>query len=209
MIDALFAAMLAIGSAAASLPPTSAQLEGLTLAVDSANGYRPILRMRGVLADGELEEATRSGLPLRLAVRVELWRDGFFDDLTATESWNSVILFEPLDRQYIVRPRSGRALRFASYAGARQALEAALLLEMAPTRTGRYYYTATLRIETLSVSDLAELERWLQGELGPAVSGDRSIPGAVVEGAKRLMIRVLGLPTKHLDARSVRFRVSG
>jgi hypothetical protein len=79
---------------------------------------------------------------------------------------------------------------------------------MKPTRAGRYYYTAALRIETLSVSDLAELERWLQGELGPAVSGDRSIPGAVVEGAKRLMIRVLGLPTKHLDSRSVRFRVS-
>lgn len=208
MIEALLAALLAIGSAAASLPPVFAPQEGLSIAVDSANGFRPVIRVRGVLADRDLEEAARSGLPLRLAYRVELWRDGFIDDLAATESWSSVILLEPLDRQYIVRPRSGRALRFASYAGARQALEAALPLDMKPTRSGRYYYTATVRIETLSVSDLAELERWLQGELGPAVSGETSIPRAVVEGAKRLMIRVLGLPTKHLDARSVRFRIS-
>lgn len=208
MIEALLAALLAIGSAVAPPPPVPALQDGFSIAVDSASGFRPVLRLRGVLADADLEEATRSGLPVRLSFRVELWRDGFIDDLAATESWSSVILLEPLDRQYIVRPRSGRALRFASYAGARQALEAALPLDMGPTRGGRYYYTATLRIETLSVSDLAELERWLQGELGPAVSGDRSIPGAVVEGAKRLMIRVLGLPTKHLDARSVRFRVS-
>lgn len=208
MIEVLLAALLAIGSAVAPHPPGTAPQEGLSITVDSASDFRPVLRLRGVLDDRELEEATRSGLPLRLAFRVELWRDGFIDDLAATESWTAVLLFEPLDRQYIVRPRSGRALRFASYAGARQALEAALPLDMKPTRAGRYYYTAALRIETLSVSDLAELERWLQGELGPAVSGDRSIPGAVVEGAKRLMIRVLGLPTKHLDSRSVRFRVS-
>lgn len=206
----LLAALMAIGSATASLSPDSfSQQTGLTIAVDSANGFRPVIRTRGVLADRKLEEAAASGLPLRLAYRVELWRDGFIDDLAATESWNAVLIFEPLDRQYIIRPRSGRAQRFASYAGARQALEAALPLDMRPTRPGRYYYTVTLRIETLSLSDLAELERWLQGELGPAVSGESSIPDAVVSGAKRLMMRVLGLPTKHLDARSVRFRVSG
>lgn len=203
----LLAALVAIASIHASPHPAPPQQQGIAIVVDSANGFRPIVQLRGILNDRELEEATRSGLPLRLAFRVELWRDGFIDDLAATETWNSVVLFEPLDRQYIVRPRSGRALRFASYAGVRQALEAAIPVEMMPTRPGRYYYTATLRIETLSVSDLDELERWLQGELGPAVSGDRSIPGAVVEGAKRLMIRVLGLPAKHFDARSIRFRV--
>lgn len=207
MIEALLAALMAIASVSASPHPIAPQQQGISIVVDTANGFRPVVQLRGILGDRELEEATRSGLPLRLDFRVELWRDGFIDDLAATETWNSVVLFEPLDRQYIVRPRSGRALRFASYAGVRQALEAALPVDMTPTRPGRYYYTATLRIETLSVSDLDELERWLQGELGPAVSGDRSIPGAVVEGAKRLMIRVLGLPAKHFDARSIRFRV--
>lgn len=187
------------------LPPIPVQ--GLTIALDSAHGFRPVVRLDGVLADLELENATRSGLPIRLSVRVELWRDGFIDDLAASESWNSVIVFEPLDRQYIVRPRSNRALRFASYAGARRAVEAAAPLDIRPGRPGRYYYTATVRIETLSLSDLEELGHWLQGELQPAVSGESSIPAAIVQGAKRLLIRVLGLPTKHLDARSARFVV--
>ena len=115
MIEVLLAALLAIGSAVAPHPPGPAPQEGLSITVDTASDFRPVLRLRGVLDDRELEEATRSGLPLRLAFRVELWRDGFIDDLAATESWNAVLLFEPLDRQYIVRPRSGRALRFASY----------------------------------------------------------------------------------------------
>jgi hypothetical protein len=73
--------------------------------------------------------------------------------------------------------------------------------------SGRYYYTAVLQIETLSLSDLDELERWLQGELGPAVSGRRSLSDAVGEGAKRLLIRLLGLPTRRVEARSDRFRI--
>ncbi|MGH7505631.1 MAG: hypothetical protein ACRELX_08255 [Longimicrobiales bacterium] len=189
-------------------PPTPPrQIPPLAIAVDSANGYRPILRIGHVLDDPDLEQATRSGLPIRLRIRVELWRDGFFDDLEGSDSWTTVLLFEPLDRHYIVRPRSGRALRYTSYRSARLALETAYPLTMKPRRSGRYYYTATLEVETLSLSDLDELERWLQGELQPAVSGERSIPGAVAQGAKRLMIRVLGLPTKHFDARSGRFEI--
>jgi hypothetical protein len=60
-------------------------------------------------------------------------------------------------------------------------------------------------VETLSMSDLDELERWLHGELGPAVAGQRSVPGAVGQGAKRLMLRWLDLPHRRVDARSERF----
>ena len=80
-------------------------------------------------------------------------------------------------------------------------------LSLRPSRRGRYYYTGALDIETLSLSDLEELERWLKGELQPAVSGDRSIPGALGQGARRLFIRVLSLPERRLEARSDRFRV--
>jgi hypothetical protein len=65
-----------------------------------------------------------------------------------------------------------------------------------------------MEIETLSLSDLEELERWLQGELQPAVSGKRSVPGAVGQGAKRIMIRMLGLPTRRLEAKTEKFRAA-
>jgi hypothetical protein len=198
----LFALLLSLSSAGTPIP-----VQGIAITVDSADDYRPRIRFPGVLDDDELESAARSGLPLRISLRVELWRDGFIDDLEASETWNAIVLFEPLDRQYIVRMPDDRALRFATFAGARSAVESATTLGVRPRRSGRFYYTATLRVETLSLSDLDELGRWLQGELQPAVTGESSIPGAVVQGAKRLLIRVLRLPSKHLDGRSPRFRV--
>jgi hypothetical protein len=198
----LHAILFSLSTAGSALP-----IQGLSIGVDSAASFRPVIRFPGILDDAELESAARSGLPLRISLRVELWRDGFIDDLEASEIWNAVILFEPLDRQYIVRMPDDRALRFATFAGARAATESAGTLAVHPRRPGRYYYTATLRVETLSLSDLDELGRWLQGELQPAVTGESSIPGAIVQGAKRLLIRVLRLPSKHLDGRSVRFEV--
>jgi hypothetical protein len=185
-----------------------ANAQSVTVAPDAAAGHRAILRVRDVLGDDELEDAVRSGLPLRLRFRVELWRDGFFDELIATDQWAAVVTFDALSEQYIVRPRANaRARVFADFASARTALETSYAVALRPQQRGRYYYTGSVDIETLSLSDLEELERWLKGELQPAVSGDRSITGAIGQGARRLLIRVLSLPERRLEARSERFRV--
>jgi hypothetical protein len=205
ILGVALALQLAVGARAPDRP--AGQQPPLAVWPRTEDRARAVLRVGAVLADPALEDATRSGLPIRIRARVELWRDGFIDDLEASESWSTVILFEPLERQYIVRPQSGAAKRFDNYAEARAAVESEHRLAVAPRRTGRFYYTAVLEIETLSLSDLDELERWLQGELGPAVSGRRSLSDAVGEGAKRLLIRVLGLPTRRVEARSDRFRI--
>jgi len=199
--------LLLSGIARTEADTAPAQQPRLAVRPDTAAGGRAIMRLGNVLADESLEDAVRSGLPLRIDVRVELWRDGFFDGLEAGETWSAVLLFEPLDRQYVLRPADDRARRFADYAEARAAIEAEYPLALAPRRSGRYYYTATLEIETLSLSDLEELERWLRGELGPAVSGNRSIVDAMGEGAKRLLIRLLGLPSRRIEVRSERFSI--
>jgi hypothetical protein len=185
-----------------------AAAQSLSIAPDATVGHRGVLRVRDVLADDELEEAVRSGLPLRVRFRVELWRDAFFDDLTATEQWTAILTYDALSEQYVVRTRSdARARVFADFQAARAAIETAYVVTLRPQRRGRYYYTGSVDIETLSLSDLEELERWLKGELQPAVSGDRSIPGAIGQGARRLFIRVLSLPERRLETRSERFRV--
>ena len=89
----------------------------------------------------------------------------------------------------------------------RSAVEGSYTPALRPARQGRYYYTALLELETLTLSDLAELERWLKGELQPAVSGDGSVPSAVGQGVKRLLVRVLRLPARRFEARSGWFRV--
>ncbi|HEX6135624.1 MAG TPA: DUF4390 domain-containing protein [Longimicrobiales bacterium] len=208
--------------AAAAPPPAGAardttfrdgvqQQRPLTIAVDPENGHRPVVRVGPVLADRELEQAATSGLPLRVRVRVELWKDRLFDQLVDTTSWSTVIVYEPIGEQYFIRslPAERGSRRVPTFEAARSTVESEYLLGMRPRGEGRYYYTVSLQIETLSVSDLEELERWLQGQLQPAVSGERSVAGAVAQGAKRLMLRLLDLPERRFDARTARFRISG
>jgi hypothetical protein len=205
----LAAVLLALRSATpdAVAIPIGTQSAKLAVQPDTTSDRRALLRIGAVLDDEALEEATRSGLPIRVRARIELWRDGFFDNLESTATWNAVLLYEPLEKQFMVRALDGVSQRFATYARARAVVEREIPLAIGPTRAGRYYYLAHLEIETLSLSDLEELERWLQGELGPAVGGGRSLTGAVGEGAKRLLIRLLGLPTRRVEARSDRFEV--
>lgn len=209
MIGALAAAVLlwAGGASSGGHAGPGDQDPAFAIRFDSASDLRPVFRIGAVLQDEGLEKATTSGLPVRVRVRVELWRDGFIDDLDASQSWDAVLLYEPLERQYIVRPENGAARYFPTYQAARAAIEGDHPLDIHPRRAGKFYYTATMEIETLSLSDLEELERWLQGELQPAVSGRRSVPSAVGQGAKRLLIRLLGLPARRLEARTDRFRV--
>ena len=78
---------------------------------------------------------------------------------------------------------------------------------LTPSRRGRrYYYSLVLDVETLSVSDLDQLERWLRGELQPAVRGKRSPLSALREGFGTLLSRVLGGETRHYESRSGTFR---
>lgn len=192
-------------------PANAARLQDqpqLAIRYDPDNEFRPELRVGPVLRGDQLAQAAVSGLPVRVRIRVELWRARFIDQLVSSTSWSTVIVYEPIAEQFFVRtlPDRGGARRFESFAAARSMVETHYTLALRPRRAGRYYYTATLQIETLSISDLEELERWLQGELQPAVSGQRSVPAALGQGAKRVLLRVLDLPQRRIDARTDRFR---
>ncbi|HEX7050346.1 MAG TPA: DUF4390 domain-containing protein, partial [Longimicrobiales bacterium] len=179
MIFALVAWALAL---AGSPAPIAGQGQATPLVVvpDRTGGYRPLLRIGPVLADSAFEAAVRSGMPIRLHLNVELWHDGFFDSLEGSRRLTTVVLYQPLEERFVVRTQASpaKSRRFSTFEAARAAVEGVYALPIRPVRSGRYYYTATLELETLSLSDLEELERWLEGELEPAVSGEGSVPGA-------------------------------
>jgi hypothetical protein len=211
-------ALLVAGALLAGLAPVAdtlaAQRPGIRITpVTATAGGSPaggaVLRHVAVLDDASLEEAVRSGLPLRLQYRVELWRAGFFDNLTGHREWTTLLVFDPLRHDFIVRDEraaSTSARRYRTYAEASAVLERDTTVTLLPGRSGRrYYYTASLEIGTLSLSDIEELERWLQGELQPSVSGERGVGSALGQGAKRVMMRLLRLPSRRYEARSPHF----
>jgi hypothetical protein len=184
------------------------------LADDTArSGTRaPIVRSENLLSDGRWLDALRSGLPVRLHYRIEVWRSrgGWFDAFERQAEWDVVLRHEPLLDQYTVLTLVGgraRERRYATMDALNAALAFAYQVNVRPASEGRYYYTASLEISTLSDSDLDELQRFLEGDLGDVAQGKEGVGDAVGRGATRFLLRLAGLPSLRLEVRSATFGV--
>lgn len=173
----------------------------------------PRVRALAVLDDGRLRDLLRNGFPTRLHFRVELWSTGgLLNDLEGSAEWDVVIRLDALDNSYhVARIMNDRVTLLGSYgdiAQAQAAVERPFSPRIAIRRRGRrYYYSGRVAIETLSLSDLDEVDRWLRGELGPAVRGDRNPGTALGRGLSRLLIRVIGGERRQLEARTATFYI--
>lgn len=149
------------------------------------------------LRDEGLRRALHSGLPVRMQVRVELWRDGFFDQQDGGGTWRASLLHDPVSGSYELTVGDELPERLSSLEEAGARMQSAFQPDVRPRRPGQYYFLAEVELQTLSLSDLEELARWLQGDLGPVVSGDRPAETAVTKGLRRIMVRALGLPARR------------
>ena len=196
-------------------PPVAAQgnleLEVTPLA---ANSPPPGASVRGanLLSGGKLQELMRSGFPAAMTFRLELWRaGGVFNELESQQRWNVLVRYDPYTKRYHAVRRQGTALQedfgaFPSFEAVEAVLSRPFAVPLPPRRVGtRYYYNVVVDIEALSVSDLDELERWLRGELRPAVRGKRAPLSALKRGFGTLLSRLLGGESRHYEARSGTF----
>ena len=167
----------------------------------------PIIRTKNLLEDTPWLAALRQGLPVRLQYRLEIWRSrsGWLDALERQVEWTVVVRHEPvLDQFWVVRllpPSRVVQNRYATTGGLAEALGSVYKLPIAPKTEGTYYYNASLTVETLSESDLDTFDRTLRGELTPKQGeslGDR---------ARRLILKLAGLPKLSVAARSEEFEV--
>ena len=185
--------------------PALSQESALELGVGAPErGWPAIIQVGPLLDDPALRGALDSALPLRFLLRVELWRNGVLDRLVQTDEASVALVQDPLGGGYSVEA-PGIDRRVPSISDAQAALDALLTTALRPDLGGRYYYLAPLEVETLSLSDLDELRRWLRGEVASAIGGQAPPTRAVERGLGRLMIRVMGLPTRRFEARSGTF----
>ena len=183
------------------------------LTPDSApRGQRaPVIRSDNLLGDGRWLSTLRSGLPVRLHYRVEVWRsrNGWLDQLTRQLYWDVVVRHEPLLDQYTMLTIFGSRVqerRFATLDALTAALAFAYQINVSPDEAGNYYYAATLEVSTLSDTDLDELDRFLEGDVDGG--GGRAGLGETLErGATRFLLRLAGLPRLRMEARTGRFTI--
>ena len=206
---------LAVGrpSPSGAQAPASVRLT-VRLAADStpAGSRAPVVRSENLLNDGRWLTALRSGLPVRLHYNVEVWRSrgGWFDAFERQAEWDVVLRHEPLLDQYTVLTLVGGRVqerRYATVDALSAALAFAYQVSVRPAQRGRYYYAASLEISTLSDSDLDELQRFLEGDLGEVTQGKEGVGDAVGRGATRFLLRLAGLPSLRLEVRSLSFDV--
>ena len=193
--------------------PLTVRLE-VRLARDSAvNGARaPIVRSDRLLSENRWLTSLRSGLPIRLHYRVEVWRSrgGWFDLFERQAEWDVIVRHEPLFEQFTMLTITGGRVqerRYATLDALSAALACAYQVNVQPRVPGAYYYAAALEVSTLSDSDVDELQRFLEGDLGEVARGKESIGDALGRGATRFLLRLAGLPSLRLEARSEEFRV--
>ncbi len=171
----------------------------------------PLVGFAHVLDDAQTRELVRSGFPAQLHFRLELWREGrWIDELERSVEWDVVVGFDPAAQSYRVRRRLLNQTEdlgaFATLTSAQAASERPVRIPLTPRRPGRrYYYNLVLDVEALSVSDLDQLERWLRGELRPAVRGERNPGTAITRGLRSLVVGLLGRENRHYEVRSRTF----
>lgn len=192
----------------ASGPEDNSQISGSLLALSPKS---PVVMSRGILSSGQIRNLVSNGFPARMHYKLEQWTVGrLFDNLKRTVEWDVVVRFDPLAKSYQVFRVTGALAvvlgEFSDYGAATATAEAPYLTLMPPPKKGqRAYYSLVLDVESLSMTDLNEVERWLRGELKPAIRGDRNPGTAVSRGVSTLFVRLMGGDRRRYEARSGKF----
>jgi len=182
----------------------AAQAPALTVIIQSG-----VTRVQttALLADGKYAGLMRSGFPLRLHYRLELWRSrsGWFDQYVDETPWDAVARHDPLADDFVLIRTGGSVARYGTPEDLGRALELPYRIKLKIKGSGNFYFFCRLEVTTLNETDLEELSRFLKGDVGPAVSGGANLGGALARGAQRLLMRIAGLPRLTLEARSETF----
>jgi hypothetical protein len=173
---------------------------------------QPYVSSAGLLSDPSMRDLLANGFPARLHYRLERWVAGrWFDDLKAAAEWDVILKYDVLSKRYqLARVVSNKAQPLGEYAAvdeANSAVEAPYKVPISlPKKGQRGYYNLLLDVETLSLSDLDEVQRWLRGEFKPVVRGKKNPGTALGRGVRTLVVRLLGGEKRHYEARTGTFR---
>ena len=173
----------------------------------------PVVTAKDMLAGARIRELLTAGFTARFHFRVDLSSEGtWLNDVERRLDYDVLVRYVPLEQTYEVvqvthdRPFSlGKFTRIDDAEGA--VARPTRVPNAAFATSHKLYYQVKLEVEVLSLSDLDEVDRWLRGELQPAMSGSRNPGTALTRGFRTLAARLLGGEKREYEARTPTFRV--
>jgi hypothetical protein len=193
--------------------PAQRSRPGVDVAVQPANALveGPSVTSDNLLGDARTREHLQNGFPARIHYRLELWKKGgVFDDIAGRTEWDVIVAYDPTAQRYTVIRRSADDQVRENFGGFGSITSADLQVGQSfkpplhPSRSGRFYYNLNVEIETLTLSDLDELQQWLRGPTSPSKANPLT---AIRSGVGTLLSRVLGGSAVHYNAQSGVFTV--
>ena len=169
-----------------------------------------------MLAGSYLRDNLAAGFPARFHFRVELWSIGglfgLSHDLERSIEYDILVHFIALEKTYAVtlaeKDRVPFSLgKFTRVEDAERAVARPIPVPITAPKSKRLmYYQVTLEAANIQISDLDDLNRWLRGELGPAISGNRNPGTALSRGLKSIVAKLLGGSAREYVTTSPDFR---
>src|SRR5262249_15686791 len=151
----------------------------------------PTVSVANVFADQRSRELLESGFPARVSVTTELWASRtLFDDLISSNTTDRVVRYDVLSKTYrVAEPRAEDYTeigRFTTVNDARASVSQFPINLYAPRGRRGLYYTVQVTIETFNSNDLVEVQRWLNGDVQPALKGQKNPASALTRGVLTL-----------------------
>ncbi len=209
----LLAAALATGRLVAQEAGTTTRPTSPRLTVEARRDsggaiIAPLVRAQNLLSDGIFLGAVHNGFAVSFAYRLSLWRSAtLFDRLVREATWEAVIVLNPVENRFELLQPGAPVRTFDDPAKLDTALAVPYRVELLPPGSGgRYYYVASLEVESLTASELEDVQRWLRGDVERAITGRGDVGNALTRGARMLLIRLSGLPRRSFEARTDPFR---
>jgi len=181
---------------------------------DQLTRMGPLVIASDMLSSPRSREPLAAGFPARFHFVVTLWSEGglFGNTVERRAEYEVLVRYLAMEKKYevaqLVNDRVFSLGKFDRVEDAEGAIARPTPAPITALRSKkRLYYRVTLDVSILGASDLDEVNRWLKGELEPAIHGERDPGTALTRSLRRLASRVLGGDSRHDDARTPTFLV--
>jgi hypothetical protein len=174
----------------------------------------PLVLATNMLSSAHSRDPLAAGFPARFHFLVTLWTEGgLANAIERRAEYDVVVRYIAMEKKYEVVQLMNDQAPFSL--GKFDHVEDAERAIARPTRVPitafgskkPFYYRVTLDVQILGASDLDEVNRWLKGELEPAIHGERNPGTALTRSIRMLASRLLGGDSREFDAQTDPFRV--